>query len=241
MTQPFLFLWRGRLVTVALIALSQGVSGCDQQRDTEAPLPKPPSEAPAAESQTTPTTAAAQPGLTNQESVSSSEVKKTLAVQAAQVTLAPFKKQLKKALMAALVEGPEKAIDVCREVAPNLAAQTSTPDVEVGRSALKLRNPKNAPRPWLKPVLTEFAALEKPEGQHRVVPLKAGGYGYAETIVLGEPCMLCHGTAIPAPVAKHISERYPYDQATGFSVGDLRGVFWAEVGPAALTEANAVK
>ena len=228
-----------RMVLTTLVAMSLGVFGCEQKQAAGTPALKPSSEAPASESQTMPATSAAEPSPTKQESASSSEVEETRAVHVAQATLAPFKKQLKETLMAALAEGPEKAIDVCREVAPKLAAQASSPEVEVGRSALKLRNPNNAPRSWLKPVLSEFAALGKPEGQHRVVPLAAGGYGYAETIVLGQPCMLCHGTAISAPIAKRISEQYPNDQATGFSLGDLRGVFWAEVHPAALTPSSA--
>ena len=31
-----------------------------------------------------------------------------------------------------------------------------------------------------------------------------------------------------APSAAHIKKAYPRDEATGFDIGDLRGVFWVE-------------
>jgi hypothetical protein len=38
-------------------------------------------------------------------------------------------------------------------------------------------------------------------------------------------CVTCHGTAsdIPATLAEKIRAEYPQDQATGYSVGKLRG------------------
>ena len=44
-------------------------------------------------------------------------------------------------------------------------------------------------------------------------------------------CLTCHGPveAIPPEVRAVLRKRYPSDQATGYSVGDLRGAAWAEV------------
>ena len=45
--------------------------------------------------------------------------------------------------------------------APEIAAGLSTDGVRVGRTSHRLRNPANAPRPWMEPVLAELrAALE---------------------------------------------------------------------------------
>lgn len=144
--------------------------------------------------------------------------------------IAPFKKQLAGALMTAMQDkGPAAAIEVCSKEAPRLAAEASSDQVKVGRSALKLRNPANAAQDWLKPVLTELAALSSAEGAQRVVAIDDQHYGYAEAITLKPLCATCHGTSIAPELAKKIKERYPDDQATGFEPGQLRGVFWAEV------------
>jgi hypothetical protein len=44
------------------------------------------------------------------------------------------------------------------------------------------------------------------------------------------PCLLCHGpreTLMPK-VQTALVKDYPDDQATGYAMGDLRGVIWAE-------------
>jgi hypothetical protein len=149
----------------------------------------------------------------------------------AQAALLPFKKELKETLTKALADGPSAAVSVCAELAPTLAARASSEQVTVGRSALRLRNPDNVPRAWLSPVMEELSHLPSAEGQHRVVPLEGGRYGYAEAIVLAPPCVVCHGKSLEPGLAAQIGARYPSDQATGFEVGELRGVFWAELSP----------
>ena len=42
-------------------------------------------------------------------------------------------------------------------------------------------------------------------------------------------CLTCHGATVDESVAATIAELYPEDEAIGFAVGDLRGVFWAEM------------
>ena len=50
--------------------------------------------------------------------------------------------------------------------------------------------------------------------------------GYAEPIIVQPLCLSCHGNVLAPEVANHIEEAYPDDQATGFEIGDLRGVYW---------------
>lgn len=44
--------------------------------------------------------------------------------------------------------GPAQAVEACQSLAPSIAAQHSQAPWTVGRTALKLRNPDNAPDAW---------------------------------------------------------------------------------------------
>lgn len=144
--------------------------------------------------------------------------------------LQPFKQQLKAALQSGMQQGPAEAIDVCRLKAPEIAASLRTDDVRVGRSSHKLRNPTNAPQPWMKEILTAY--LQDPSARKPVaVQLEDGLIGYVEPILLQPQCLACHGEQLPPEVAAVLDAQYPEDQATGFRTGDLRGIFWAEFPP----------
>ena len=149
----------------------------------------------------------------------------------ARAALGPFKKALKETLLKALETSPESAIDVCRKRAPELAAAANTPTVTVGRSALKLRNATNAPPPWVQQVMVELAKEKSGTDASRTVALANGTVGYAEAIWTGAPCLVCHGTSVTPALEAKLKAAYPKDSARGFSEGDFRGVFWAEVRP----------
>lgn len=131
--------------------------------------------------------------------------------------LAPFKAELKSALQAGMEDGPAAAIEVCSEKAPEIAASLSVDGVSMGRSSHKLRDPTNTAPTWL-----EFGT------EPVVADLGDGRHGYAEPIFTQPLCLVCHGSVISPEVAASIEERYPEDEATGFEVGDLRGMFWVE-------------
>jgi hypothetical protein len=149
----------------------------------------------------------------------------------AKAAVNPFKKTLKETLFKALEKSPEAAIDVCSKRAPELAKEASTANVTVGRSAFKLRNPQNAPKPWLEKAMAELEKEKPGTEAQRVVTLPDGTVGYAEAIWMGAPCLVCHGKTIAPGLATKLKSAYPNDHATGFSEGDFRGVFWAEVKP----------
>jgi hypothetical protein len=141
--------------------------------------------------------------------------------------LAPFKQQLQAALRDGMARGPDEAVRACSVRAPEIAAEVSAASVRVGRTSHKLRNPANAPAPWMGPVLDLYQSrpgLREPV----VVALGAGRVGYAEPIFVKPLCVICHGEALAAPVRERIAGLYPEDRATGFRVGDFRGLFWAE-------------
>ncbi|MBI2391983.1 MAG: DUF3365 domain-containing protein [Deltaproteobacteria bacterium] len=152
----------------------------------------------------------------------------------ARASIAPFKAALKDALTRAMAESPESAIAVCSEKAPELAKAHSKDGVVAGRSAHKLRNAANAPRPWLQPVMARLAKAPSGSDAHEVVKLPEGRYGYAEAIWVQAPCLACHGASIAPGIAQKLDAKYPHDEARGFAEGDFRGVFWAEIDGAAL-------
>lgn len=141
--------------------------------------------------------------------------------------LGPFKAKLKSALMEGMREGPAGAIEVCSQDAPAIAASLSVDGVRMGRSSHKLRNPDNAPPGWLMPVIDAYASGEG-ELAPVVAQLEDGRRGYAEPIRVQPLCLACHGTTLEPDVADRVTALYPDDEATGFSEGDFRGVFWVE-------------
>ncbi len=139
----------------------------------------------------------------------------------------PFKRDLMAALTEALKGGGGDAIDVCRLRAPELAAQASGDKLKVGRTSHKLRNPANAPKPWMADLLEEYAAGDGKSGPEAVA-LPGGGVGYVEPIYVKTMCLGCHGENVPEPIQERIREYYPDDRAVGFEEGDFRGLFWVE-------------
>ena len=127
-----------------------------------------------------------------------------------------------------VVVRPVEAVEACHLAAPGLPAAASSEGVTVGRTSSKLRNPANATKPWMKPLLDEYAAAG-PGAPPRVVPLDGDRVGYVEPIGVQPMCLTCHGESLAPEVAAVIAERYPRDEATGYTEGQLRGLFWVEL------------
>lgn len=129
--------------------------------------------------------------------------------------------------------GPAKGIDVCSTRASQIAVEAARgTGWKVGRTALKLRNPKNAPDDWERQTLEEWkgraAKGEDPATFEAMKFDEAEGtrtFRYMKPIVTASPCLGCHGTELAPEVAPKLKELYPDDQATGFVKGELRGAF----------------
>lgn len=141
--------------------------------------------------------------------------------------LAPLKKQLKQSLIAGMQNGPLSAISICKNEAPAIAASLSVDGVDIGRTSHRLRNPANSAPEWVDPILKEYLSAESDRAP-KVVSMENNRQGYIEPIVVAPLCLACHGETLAPDVAAHINEAYPEDEATGFGVGDLRGVYWVE-------------
>ena len=127
------------------------------------------------------------------------------------------------------------AMDVCAKEAPAVIADLEkTFGLTIKRTALKVRNPLNAPDP------TEKALLEKLDGMRNKgedLPQDATLFSEVESgkerilrfykpVMMQGTCVGCHGTPdkIPAEVKKALAASYPKDKAVGYTDGDLRGI-----------------
>jgi hypothetical protein len=142
--------------------------------------------------------------------------------------------QLKGELTKAIAEGgPIAAINVCYLRAPEIAAQLSQASgARVGRTALRVRNPSNAPEDLERTVLEQFAAdlgsgpVDRPlEAVFEIRRGDAVERRYMRAIPTDALCLTCHGKTIAPELAAAIARDYPRDQATGFEQGQLRGAF----------------
>ena len=141
--------------------------------------------------------------------------------------LAPFKMQLKQALLAGMAQGPSAAIGACKLQAPQIAEKLSVDGVVVGRSSHRLRNPRNAAPEWVAPIMQAYVD-DVAERAPRSVQLDGDRVGYVEPILVQPVCLACHGDVQDPSLAERIADEYPDDEATGFELDELRGVFWTE-------------
>lgn len=129
--------------------------------------------------------------------------------------------------------GPENAIAVCRDKAPQMAkAASEKTGWAIRRVSLKNRNPKAVPDAWERAVLEEFerraASGEKPTGIEKGEVVTVDGqkmYRYMKALPTQDLCLQCHGTSdriSPATQAK-LNELYPEDKAVGYSAAQIRG------------------
>lgn len=130
--------------------------------------------------------------------------------------------------------GPVSAVDVCKEIAPKIAADVSRQTGwTVGRVGTRARNAETGTADaWNAGALANFAERmkqgEKPDAMERseVVAEPSGMYlRYAKAIAVQPMCLTCHGPvgSIPEGVRARLQAEYPMDKATGYKVGELRG------------------
>jgi hypothetical protein len=96
-----------------------------------------------------------------------------------------------------------------------------------------VRNPLlGMPDAWEQKVLGEFAErATKGEAfsgmtQSEVVTEPGGRYyRFMKAIAVQPQCLLCHGpvATIPGEIQQRLKAQYPFDTATGYQAGELRG------------------
>lgn len=155
-----------------------------------------------------------------------------VGIETSRAQAAGFLKELRLRLQAGMAESPMAAIAVCQDEAPKIAERWSTEAVMVRRTALKLRQPRNAASEADQATMLAFskrlAAGESASSVEEFSVTADGSMRYARALVTEAPCLVCHGEALAPAIAKTIGERYPADRATGFRLGDLRGIVVVE-------------
>ena len=129
--------------------------------------------------------------------------------------------------------GPEGAINVCREKAPQMAKEASQKTGwNIRRVSLKNRNPKAVPDAWEQAALQDFDkrsfAGENPSSLEKgeiVTEDNTKVYRYIKALPTQNLCISCHGSSenISAAVKAKLKELYPNDKATGYAPGEIRG------------------
>lgn len=103
-------------------------------------------------------------------------------------------------------------------------------NVSIKRVAEKYRNPNNAMRLFEQELFQAYNTKnENKESIMDQVVLSSDNYlEYYAPIILSQPCLACHGnigTDIREEDYQLIKSLYPEDLATGFTPGDLRGMW----------------
>jgi mono/diheme cytochrome c family protein len=175
----------------------------------------------------------------NEETVALSPEEEARLIEDSREIVLSLMQQLSAELKSALQsEGVAPAIQVCQEVAQPITSEISEnyPDMRILRTALRYRNPENAPDADSSQILQRWTALVAATGK----PPKPVVSQTADAIIVHHPimmaqqaCLTCHGDpdALSPEVTESLTALYPDDQATGFELGDLRGAFRVELTP----------
>ena len=147
----------------------------------------------------------------------------------AKVKTKTFATTLKQALLSAVQSGGfEHGVKVCKDQAPDIAAQLSTDGWQVMRTSLKTRNSDNEPSSWEYDMLVAFDQqfkAGKPSSSLTAASLNESQFRYMQAIPTGQMCLSCHGQNVDPKLYESIKEAYPNDAAIGFTLNDLRGAF----------------
>jgi hypothetical protein len=152
----------------------------------------------------------------------------------ARALIKAFGGDLKHALTTAMKSGgPIKALTVCTvEAAPIAQKNSALSSWKIARTAIKVRNENNAPDAWEATVLRQFeerkTAGEDIKTMEYAEVIQEGEqltYRYMKPIATAGLCLTCHGAQVDEAVTTKVRALYPNDQATGFTLGDIRGAF----------------
>lgn len=129
--------------------------------------------------------------------------------------------------------GPESAITVCSEKAPQMAkAASEQSGWAIRRVSLRNRNPKATPDAWERATLEEFdrraTAGESPAALERFEIVASGDskeYRYMKALPVQQVCLACHGPVekLTPEVTAKLRTLYPDDKGVGYAIGQIRG------------------
>lgn len=165
--------------------------------------------------------------LSNEEKQMLASDAKTQIMSLASALTATLKQGIK-------ADGHAASVKLCNLQAPAItkasSAEGGSTDWTVSRTSLKLRNSANAPDGWVEQVMTDFEQRKDNGESAKTImhtEVRDGKFYLIKAIPTKEGCLACHGTDVADDVKATLAELYPNDKATGFSAGDIRGVFVA--------------
>jgi hypothetical protein len=126
--------------------------------------------------------------------------------------------------------GPAMALASCHIAGVAVTLQLSRRGIDAGRTAARLRDPSNVPRPWAAAIVARYADQPTARVDGFVVDL-GNRVGVLRPVREQAICASCHGPveSLRPDVRARLAERYPADRATGFREGDIHGWFWVEL------------
>lgn len=141
-------------------------------------------------------------------------------------------------LLAALARGgPTNALEFCHLQAVPLTERSGGDGIQVRRVTHRPRNPANRATTNELALLGQFRDRMKPGAglPPLLVTNATGRVTFYSPIVLNTPlCLQCHGqpgTEISPGTQEVLRRLYPADEATGFKLGELRGMWRVEFEP----------
>lgn len=148
-----------------------------------------------------------------------------------EIAQASFKK-LSSQLMAQMQEGgPAQAIPFCKEEAINILAELSEEHkATIIRSSDQLRSCKIEPTIRELDIINNYkqSASENKDLKPIVEIDEAGNKHFYAPIRVQSKCLVCHGKVnetMSVTTDSIIKSIYPFDIATGYSEGDVRGIW----------------
>ncbi|MCB1232921.1 MAG: DUF3365 domain-containing protein [Verrucomicrobiae bacterium] len=199
-------------VALAVLTLVFAFSGCGEEKSSD--------------SKTGDNAAASEPSDAERRRVTE------LGQEASEALMQSLGGQLKAAMQSG---GPVQAISVCRQAALPLtaAAGESFDGVAVRRTTLKTRNPANAPDATDREVLESMAsaAAQNAAPPDPVIEWQDDVARFYRPLMMQEICLKCHGdpASFSPELTQALADSYPDDQATGYALGELRGVIRVDV------------
>jgi len=147
----------------------------------------------------------------------------------AQATFKVFKKNIE---AIAQTEGLPSVVNFCHDKALKITdSMGKANNVIMKRSSHKLRNKKNAPDADEKLVIDSYLRTQENQNEQMKPMVMTDDEGFVHfyaPIKIKKNCLKCHGTPekeVLTPILKVIKEHYREDQATGFKLGELRGIW----------------
>ncbi|MBK6620290.1 MAG: DUF3365 domain-containing protein [Saprospirales bacterium] len=166
------------------------------------------------------------------EPTSLTEAEQTLLTRKGQDIVTEVATVLSSALTKSIADGGVgKAAQYCSFIAvPLVDTLAVRHGVDVRRTSNRLRNAKNAPTDREREVLTQYEQ-QRAQGaqlQPLLEVIDAHTVAYYQPIVVQPLCLQCHGKlgeTLPEENYSFIKYLYPNDEAIGYALDDVRGIW----------------